>query len=314
MGGVRFPAFCTAACCVACAVVPMAASPAPAADVVTTPFRGITLHQRTETSPRPLRIDVVEINLADPDVHFLVTPANGASPGETTLQTTRSFLTSQVGNGARLAINANFFGVVSGGFADNVDLAASNGDAYSRFSQGFEALNITQDNSAAIVKAAAGDVTGLLTDPPVSVYNAVSGNERIVRNGANSAVQAGLQPRTAAGVATGNRLVLMTVDGRQPGISEGVSTIELASLLIGYGVTDAINLDGGGSTTMAIADPVPRLLNVPSDGVERAVGNNLAVFAAPIPEPSIGLTVMVVGATVAGLGPRRRRRGGAHPL
>jgi hypothetical protein len=300
MGRVGFPKLRTAGLCVASAVMLTCAS-ARAADVVTTPFRGITLHQRTETTPRPLRIDVVEINLSDPDVHFLVTPANGASPGETTLQTTRSFLTSQVGNGARLAINANFFGVVSGSFADNVDLAASNGDAYSRFSQGFEALNITQNNSAAIVKAVAGDVTGLQTDPPVSVYNAVSGNERIVRNGTNSAVQADLQPRTAAGIASGNRLVLMTVDGRQPGVSEGVNTIELANLLIGYGVTDAINLDGGGSTTMAIADPVPRLLNVPSDGVERAVGNNLAVFAAPVPEPTTGLLVSVFGAAVASL-------------
>jgi hypothetical protein len=288
----------------------LAVSSARAAEVVTTPFRGITLHQRTETSPRPLRIDVVEINLADPDVHFLVTPANGASPGETTLQTTRSFLSSQVGNGARLAINANFFGVVSGSFADNVDLAASNGDIYSRFSQGFEALNITQNNSAAIVKAAAGDVTGLLTDPPVSVYNAVSGNERIVRSGANSAVQADLQPRTAAGIATGNRLVLMTIDGRQPGVSEGVSTIELANFLIGYGVTDAINLDGGGSTTMAIADPVPRLLNVPSDGVERSVGTNLAVFAAPVPEPGAGAIVLILAG--AGVSIRRRRVGGVQ--
>jgi hypothetical protein len=305
MGGARFSRSRAAAFYVVCALA-VTASRAHAADVVTTPFRGITLHQRTETTPRPLRIDVVEINLSDPDVHFLVTPANGASPGETTLQTTRSFLTSQVGNGARLAINANFFGVVSGSFADVVDLAASNGDAYSRFSQGFEALNITQNNSAAIVKSVAGDVTGLQTDPPVSVYNAVSGNERIVRNGTNSAVQADLQPRTAAGIAGGNRLVLMTVDGRQPGVSEGVSTVELANLLIGYGVTDAINLDGGGSTTMAIADPVPRLLNVPSDGVERALGNNLAVFAAPIPEPTMGIALIAFGGAVAGL--RRQRR------
>jgi hypothetical protein len=296
--------------CLVCALT-AAGSGAQAADVVSTPFRGVTLHQRTETSPRPLKINVVEINLADPDIHFRVTPSNGALPGETTRQTTRDYLTSQVGNGARMAINASFFGVVSGSYADNIDLAASDGDAYSRFSQGYEALNITANNSAAIVKSVPGDLSGLLTDPAVSVYNAVSGNERIVRNGANSAVQADLQPRTAAGVASGNRLILMTVDGRQPGLSEGVSTIELANLLLGYGVTDAINLDGGGSTTMAIADPVPRLLNVPSDGSERAVGTSLALFAAPVPEPTAATTVIVLGGAVAALGRRRRRVAGS---
>jgi hypothetical protein len=290
--------------CVACAwafFIPQVRG----ADVVSTPFRGGTLHQRTETSPRPLKINVLEINLGDPEIHFRVTPSNGATlPGETTLQTTRNYLASQLGDGAKLAINASFFGIVSGSFADNVDLAASNGDAYSRFSQGFEALNITANNSAAIVKAKPGDVTGLLTDPPVSVYNAVSGNERILTAGANTAVQTVLEPRTAAGVASGNRLVLMTVDGRQSGVSEGVSTIELANLLIGYGVTDAINLDGGGSTTMAIADPVPRLLNVPSEGSERAVGTSLAIFAAPVPEPtSVAWLIILPACTLI----RRRR-------
>ena len=296
----------TARACVAVGVVGFAAPFAHATDVVSTPFQGITLHQRTETSPRPLKIDVVEINLAAPGIHFLVTPSNGALPGDTTLQTTRSFLSSQVGNGAALAINANYFGVVSGSYADDVDLAASNGDIYSRFSQGYFALNLTQNNSAAIVKAVPGDVTGLQTDPPVSVYNAVSGDEHIVTSGVNTAVQTGLEPRTAAGIATGDRLVLMTVDGRDPGVSEGVTTIELANLLLGYGVTDAINLDGGGSTTMAIADPTPRLLNVPSEGGERAVGTNLAVFASPIPEPCAGVACVVMGAGVMGFGRRRR--------
>jgi hypothetical protein len=271
-----------------------ATSAARATDVVSTPFQGITLHQRTETSPRPLKIDVVEINLADPGIHFSVTPSNGALPGDTTLQTTRDFLASQAPSGAALAINANYFGVVSGSYADDVDLAASNGDIYSTFSQGYFALNLTQNNSAAIVQHKSGDFTGKLTDPPVSVYNAVSGNEHIITNGVNTAVQTSLEPRTAAGIATGDRLVLMTVDGRDPGVSEGVTTIELANLLLGYGVTDAINLDGGGSTTMAIADPTPRLLNVPSEGGERPVGVNLAVFASPIPEPSTGFSIVLL--------------------
>jgi hypothetical protein len=282
-----------------------------ATTTTTTPFRGVTLHERTETSPRPLKINVVEIDLSDPDIHFRVTPSNGASPGETNLQTTRNYLTTQVPQGARMAINASFFGIVSGSFADNVGLTASDGDKYSPFGSGFEALNITSGNSAAIVRQASLDVTGFATDPPVSVYNAVSGIERIVNGGVNTASVLDLQPRTAAGVATGNRLVLITVDGRQPGVSEGVTTVELANYLLGYGVTDALNLDGGGSTTLAIADPLPRLLNVPVGvsnipGTERLVGSNLALFAAPIPEPAAAAAAVFTVAGAAGLMRRRR--------
>src|SRR5688500_17396856 len=77
-----------------CACAGMA-SRAGAAVVTSTPFRGVTLHQRTETSPRPLKINVIEINLADPDIRFRVTPQNGPAAGETTLQTTRAFLAEQ---------------------------------------------------------------------------------------------------------------------------------------------------------------------------------------------------------------------------
>lgn len=271
-----------------------------AGDVVSTPYLGITLHQRTESSPRPLKINVLDINLGAAGLSFRVTPANGAADGETTKQTTRAFL-NQIG--AQFAINASFFGNVGAAGADNVSLAASNGNAYSPFSSGYFALNITSANSAAIVKQASPDFTGFTPDPLVPIYNAVSGDEKIVTNGANTATSSSLQPRTAAGVASGNRLILMTVDGRQAGVSEGVTKSELANLLLGYGVTNGINLDGGGSTTMAMAG-LSTPLNVPSDGGERAVGTNLAIFAAPVPEPGV-LSVIVLAAPL--VLPRRTR-------
>ncbi len=81
--------------------------------------------------------------------------------------------------------------------------------------------------------------------------------------------------------------MLFVVDGRQPGISEGLRTAELANVLARRcGVTDAINLDGGGSTTLAMADPAPRVVNVPvglhdRPGTLRPVGSNLGIFAVP---------------------------------
>ena len=89
-------------------------------------------------------------------------------------------------------------------------------------------------------------------------------------------------PRTAAGfTADGKTLFLVAVDGRQPSLSTGMTVHELAGFLIGLGVYTGINLDGGGSTTMLIDGSV---INSPSDGTERAVGNCLTVVSQDIPE------------------------------
>jgi exopolysaccharide biosynthesis protein len=78
-------------------------------------------------------------------------------------------------------------------------------------------------------------------------------------------------PRTMAGVDAQKRILLVTVDGHQPGRSLGLSLIEGAQLMLGLGAVDAMNLDGGGSTTMAING---QLANIPSDPTgERAVGD-----------------------------------------
>jgi hypothetical protein len=91
-------------------------------------------------------------------------------------------------------------------------------------------------------------------------------------------------PRTIVGVtAGGRRLLLITVDGRQAGHSAGTTNRESARLALQLGATEAINLDGGGSTTMAVARERDgrttfEVVNRPSDPQgERAVGNALAV-------------------------------------
>jgi exopolysaccharide biosynthesis protein len=90
-------------------------------------------------------------------------------------------------------------------------------------------------------------------------------------------------PRTAAGIArNGKRLILAVVDGRQAPYSDGMSLRELANLMLALGARDALNLDGGGSSTLVFADPAlygtRRIANKPSDaGGERTVGDALAI-------------------------------------
>ncbi len=287
-----------------------------ASETVTYPFFGVMHTDRTESSPRPLRIHVITIDLDNPTIGFRVTPQSG--PRDTIIQTTRQFLAAQ---SAQLAVNAHFFTPFPDdgtGTTSLIGLAASSatsgaeGHAYAPFERNLggafqndlPAFNIGASNTATLVYQAVGDVTGYATDPPVVLHNAVCGNEQILSNGLNVAGSATfditLNPRTAIGIAPGNKLILLTVDGRQTGVSEGLTTGELADLLHSdYGVTDAINLDGGGSTTLAMADPTPRLVNVPVGvgnvpGTERLVGSSLAVFARACPIDTGGLPCVSV--------------------
>ncbi len=124
----------------------------------------------------------------------------------------------------------------------------------------------------------------------------VSGAPRILEDGLPSAELAARKdarernPRTAVGIKD-NKLYMVTVDGRQPGYSDGMNLYEMAEFLLGQGVKDAINLDGGGSTTMAVrkqGDAAVKLVNSPSDGRERYVGNSIQLVSeAPISQPSV---------------------------
>ncbi|MGP4022421.1 phosphodiester glycosidase family protein [Actinomadura sp. 3N407] len=92
----------------------------------------------------------------------------------------------------------------------------------------------------------------------------------------------GPAPRTAAGISrNGRRVYLVVADGRSAK-SAGVTVAELASLLDKAGVDDAVNLDGGGSSTFVARRRGERSVtvrNTPSDGTERAVANGIGVFA-----------------------------------
>lgn len=85
-------------------------------------------------------------------------------------------------------------------------------------------------------------------------------------------------PRVMFGVDRHGRLILLVADGRRPGYSDGLSLLEGARFLRRLGAVDAINLDGGGSVTLAVHG---RLVNRPSDAQgERAVGDAL-LFLPP---------------------------------
>jgi exopolysaccharide biosynthesis protein len=82
-------------------------------------------------------------------------------------------------------------------------------------------------------------------------------------------------PRTAVAKLKDGKFLLITVDGRQPNVSVGMNLNELAEMLLEFGAVEAMNLDGGGSTTMFVKDKV---VNQTSDKTgERAVSDAILV-------------------------------------
>jgi hypothetical protein len=141
-----------------------------------------------------------------------------------------------------------------------------------------------------------------------NVREAVGGRELIVRDGATyvsprPTMADQLHPRTALGITASGDLVVATVDGRRPGYSTGVDLDELAELMLSRGVVQALNMDGGGSTTMVVrrpGDPGVSVVNRPSDGYERGVANSLLVISSA---PTGPLAVVNVVPGMAALQP-----------
>ncbi|HMF94071.1 MAG TPA: phosphodiester glycosidase family protein [Vicinamibacterales bacterium] len=286
-----------------------------AAEVVDHPFLGVTHLTRTETLPRTVTIHIVRIDLTIVGIRFRLTPPGGTR--ETVRQTTLDYLSAQQ---AQVAINSHFFLPFPSADLNAmlIGIAASEGNVFSAFEAPVQSyaivtdapgINVDASNQASIVHRSAAFADGTHVVEPVVLWNTVAGSAQIVTNGLKSIplyIDAThpdglltppgpanysnsnswynlINARTAIGLSQDNQtLVLFTVD--RAGGSLGLSVGEVADILINdYGVYNALNLDGGGSTTLAMEHPITHvrsIVNVSSDNPNgRAVASSLAVFA-----------------------------------
>ena len=228
-------------------------------------------------------------------------------------------------------------------YAYTIGLAASRGDVYSAFETPVQiyaivpdspAINIDRENNASVVHRDPAFPDGKHLIEGVTLWNAFSGSGQIITDGVKSIplyrdaanpdaplIGPGnanysnnnswynlVNARTAVGLTQDNRtLVLFTVDVRPTtgaDRSNGMRVGEVADVLLQYGVYNALNMDGGGSTTMAMQDPVDhvrRVINTPSDNPPRSEATSFAVYsdgldpvttavASPPPMPAAGTT------------------------
>jgi exopolysaccharide biosynthesis protein len=258
------------------------------------PIRVTTLTQQTPDGPQ--RIFVARVDLRDPRVDVRVTAPLQRRPddppgSEARLRSVPEWAEQA---GATLAINANFFTRLANApeswtGAQPVALvgpSVSEGRLVShgnRGGLGHPALLLTRSRDArircALEKHLKGqdDVVAGASHPPTRGCLLLEGGRNQGERAAPSL--RARHPRTAAGLTRDRReLILVVVDGRQPGWSIGMTLLELGALMHKLGAHDAINLDGGGSSSFVYRPAgAPAVTNRPSDGAWRPVANQLGV-------------------------------------
>lgn len=250
---------------------------------------GISYSQRAWPGAVPMQVAIVEIDLKTQGLSFAVSGGDASDTSEYRSKTTSTYLRE---SGAVVAINGGYFGpvvAVEGQAQDALGFAKSNGRVVSQAS--------TPETAGAAKAVVCFD------RKQVQILAALACPERFANGLATGPllIQAGVvkvdpknltrHPRSALGInAAGDRLWLVTIDGRQKGYSEGASFAETALILQALGAANAINLDGGGSTALVCRDPVlgPRVLNRPIQsgipGTERPVATHIGVFLKAKPK------------------------------
>jgi hypothetical protein len=247
-------------------------------------FEGVRYERRVRARPVAVVEHLVRVRLAAPGVALFVTPPDRTRGRMLRAQTPGYFLAR---HRLQLAINGDFFIPFratspwnyyphAGDPVDVFGFAASAGRVYSRGSPGRPTLYISCRGGASFRR-------------PLDVCHAISGLS-LVRDGRlrlSRPQGPWREPRTALGLDRREEwLLLLVVDGRQHHYSQGATVDEAAATLIGAGAHEAINLDGGGSSTLVVErDGRPFVLSSPMHtripGRERPVANHLGVRARP---------------------------------
>ncbi len=247
---------------------------------------GIIYFSETRTNP-PTRLFVAEIDLKNPKSHVRVAPGgadpDGAGKWQTTLMIPTEIARREKFN---LVVNGDFFE------ANNVKDAEGKASGYRVGQSALVVGSAMTDGKTWSVSAAARPCLIVHTNhtvtietiqnPPADDWEVISGNTLLIKDGVDVAPAVKTRhPRTVVGLdAAGTKLIILVVDGRKPGIAVGMSYAELAQEMRQLGCQQALNLDGGGSSVMAIRDETSgnmKILNAPTDGRERSVANVLGI-------------------------------------
>lgn len=218
-----------------------------------------------QTLPGPVQVYVTRVDVGDPAITLRSLPAADKLGHVATVGQAAQ------AHGAVAAVNGDFFGLATNSYFP-LGPMVSEGKLIYRPPGNVPVLAI--DTPARSWVGTANDFPARTQLPQVDF--AVGGSHVLLRGGRPLPVtgeHGGLNPRTAIGIDAAGFVFLVTVDGRSYH-SIGMTLPSLQDYLLGLGVANAVNLDGGGSSTMAIRGAV---VNSPSDGRERPVATVVEV-------------------------------------
>ncbi|MCX8157832.1 MAG: phosphodiester glycosidase family protein [Verrucomicrobiae bacterium] len=287
-------------------------------------FKGIDLAYGTNAagwSGNQHVVRALRVDLQDPDVRIFTTPPNTnnwlANSRETYSHRTGNFLRE---NQLRVAINGAHFGGNTAYSAPDGSAtwihgpAISQGVLVSPADTSVDALSLLYFTTNMVPEFIPYNGQGF--SDTNGIYTAIPGMYPLVVNGVNvgwdylnnNDTTHRVQPRTAIGISADRRYVIMLViDGRQSD-SDGAKDYETADWLIRFGAYNGMNLDGGGSTCMVMANECgdPVILNDPSiyyatggQTTMRSVGHNIGFYAKSLPTDPLQNSRVTAGRSMA---------------
>jgi exopolysaccharide biosynthesis protein len=225
-------------------------------------------------SNNPMRLFIVEADLNTPNITIKAgTPNNKTAFSK---QTVADIARTQdtVGNRVLVAINGDFFNATTG---EPQSILYKNGVAVRPFYKLCTLCTfLSVDNQGNPTIGSLGRAAQIDT---TKIRDAIGGYHWLVTDGVKiSQGDPSIDPRTAVGVTSNKIVYLVVIDGRKTDYSNGMSFSQLSDVFMALGVKDAINMDGGGSTTLVVKEGTAwTVKNRPSDGVERAVGDAVTI-------------------------------------
>lgn len=244
---------------------------------------GIRLRERSfyRGEEGPFAMAILEVDPAHPAINLLPARANDRPFGrENTSSMARRY-------GATAAVNGGYFEVAGTRAGASTGAYQLNGELISPGLGRSAAVFCREDERAVerMVFTVANARVSPYKDAPApgcDPLDVVGAGPRLLREGKPApgegfAHEGRRHPRTAVGVTREGRFLFVVLDGRQPH-SVGMTLAELADEMAAMGAVEALNLDGGGSSTLYAGG---RVRNSPSDGRERTVSDAILVFSIP---------------------------------
>lgn len=279
------------------------ATVSPAAPPGWTPlFVGVSHRSLPSPITEPMAIQVLRVDLTAQGLAVVVNPGDGSDGHEYLAVRPSEMLAAQ---GWEVGVNGGYFLPFNGGSRGGDDYIPQPGRgpdvSGAAIHRGHVISPIETDLDARVnaILCVWGNADVRIADGQdcgPGVQEAMAAGPRLLKAGRRLSYAdfdadygAARHPRTAVGIDAARRTAwLVTIDGRQSDFSVGASLDELTEIFVSLGATDAINLDGGGSTTMVVATPSgPALLNRPIHtavpGRERPSASHLGVQALPLP-------------------------------